>query len=51
MITKYIKTYWDWVESTFSKAWIVDHERYLSQASSAADLEYRINQLARRGLL
>ena len=48
---KLLKMYWDWVAQTFSKACQSDVERYLSQARDAADLEHRMSQLSRRGLL
>lgn len=44
-------SFWSWVKETFTPAFQDEVNHYLSQATDHADLEQRMNYLARRGLL
>lgn len=43
--------FWDWVKKTFTVDYQKEITDYLSLSTDHADLEFRMNILARRGLL
>lgn len=44
-------SFWKWVKETFTPSYRDEIQEYLSQASDHADLEQRMQVLARRGMI
>jgi hypothetical protein len=46
-----LKQFYEWVRETFTPSYQSEVEDYLAQSTDLADLERRMNTLARRGMV